>query len=66
MNTIRWFQVFLLLLCAISTCQVIALEDQGHKGSLDSVTIEKLTGAKGKLDAAENVFKVSVPGLTLP
>lgn len=61
MNTIRWFQFSLLLLCAIATCQVAALEDQRHKGSLDSVTIEKLTGAKGKLDATENVFKVSVP-----
>ena len=61
MNTIRWFQVSLLLLCAIATCQVVALEDQSHKGLLDSVTIEKLTGAKSKLDAIENVFKVSVP-----
>ncbi|ESS72463.1 hypothetical protein MGMO_56c00030 [Methyloglobulus morosus KoM1] len=61
MNTIRWFQFSLLLLCAIAACQVVALENQSHKGSLDSVTIEKLTGAKGKLDATENVFKVSVP-----
>ncbi len=61
MNTIRWFQFSLLLLCAIAACQVVALEDQSHKGSLDSVTIEKLTGVKGKLDTAENVFKVSVP-----
>jgi len=28
---------------------------------LDTAKIEQLTGVKGKLDAAENVFKVSVP-----
>jgi uncharacterized protein DUF1259 len=30
-------------------------------GSLDTARIEQLTGAKGALDAAEGVFKVSVP-----
>src|SRR5262245_37268640 len=30
-------------------------------GSLDTALIERLTGAKGALDAAEGVFKVSVP-----
>jgi len=29
--------------------------------SLDTAKIEQLTGAKGKLDAAENVFRVTVP-----
>src|SRR3954469_15237689 len=30
-------------------------------GALDTARIEELTGAKGALDAAEGVFKVSVP-----
>lgn len=29
--------------------------------SLDTAKIEQLTGSKGKLDTAENVFKVTVP-----
>jgi hypothetical protein len=33
----------------------------GEAGGLDGALIEKLTGAKGQLAAAEGVFKVSVP-----
>jgi Domain of Unknown Function (DUF1259) len=61
MNTIRWYQVFILLLSAIVTCQVFAQQVQNRSVSLDTIKIEKLTGVKGKLDTAENVFKVSVP-----
>ncbi|MFI3118847.1 MAG: DUF1259 domain-containing protein [Methylococcaceae bacterium] len=32
-----------------------------HATTPDTAKIEQLTGAKGKLDAAENVFKVTVP-----
>ena len=34
---------------------------QAHGAALDTARIEQLTGAKGKLDRAEGVFKVSVP-----
>jgi hypothetical protein len=61
MNTIRWYQVYLLLLSTIITCQAFAQQEQNQSISLDTIAIEKLTGAKGKLDSAENVFKVSVP-----
>lgn len=61
MNTIRWYQVYLLLLSTIVSGQAFALEEQKHSNALDTVTIEKLTGVKGKLNSAENVFKVSVP-----
>src|SRR5262249_2952974 len=40
----------------------------GHaadKDTLDTAQIERLTGAKGKLDLKENVFKVSVPRANL-
>jgi hypothetical protein len=39
----------------------MAEETPAHAKSLDTARIEQLTGAKGKLDTAENVFKVSVP-----
>lgn len=32
-----------------------------HAGTLDVAKIELLTGAKGKHDTAENVFKATVP-----
>ncbi|MDD5579299.1 MAG: DUF1259 domain-containing protein [Methylobacter sp.] len=61
MNTIRWHQAYLLLLCTLVTCRTFALEEQNPSNLLDTIKIEKLTGVKGKLDTAENVFKVSVP-----
>jgi hypothetical protein len=61
MNNIRWYQAFMLLLCVLVTGQGFAQQEQNHLDSLDTIKIEKLTGVKGKLDAAENVFKVSVP-----
>jgi hypothetical protein len=38
-----------------------AEEPAPHGAALDAARIEQLTGAKGKLDAAENVFRVAVP-----
>jgi hypothetical protein len=39
-----------------------AVENPGSAGALDTAQIERLTGAKGKLDPSEpGVFKVSVP-----
>ena len=61
MNTIRWYQVSMLLLFALVTGQAFAQPEQSPSESLDTIKIEKLTGVKGKLDTAENVFKVSVP-----
>ena len=61
MNTIRWYQTFMLLVCALVSCQGLAQQEQSGLDSLDTIKIEKLTGVKGKLDAAEHVFKVSVP-----
>ena len=61
MNTIRWYQTFMLLVCALVSCQGLAQQEQSRLDSLDTNKIEKLTGVKGKLDVAENVFKVSVP-----
>lgn len=61
MNTIRWYQASMLLLCAFVTAQGFAQQEQNHKDLPYTNKIEKLTGVKGKLDAAENVFKVSVP-----
>jgi Domain of Unknown Function (DUF1259) len=58
MSTIRWYQVSMLLLCALVTGHSLAQQEQNP---LDTNKVEKLTGVKGKLDAAENVFKVSVP-----
>jgi hypothetical protein len=66
MNTIRCYQAFTLLLFALITGQGSAQEEQSRPDSLDTIKIEKLTGVKGKLDAAENVFKVSVPRTDLP
>jgi Domain of Unknown Function (DUF1259) len=53
-NRLSFLVPFLaLLLPAASSAQV--------SGGLDTTRIEKLTGAKGALDAKEGVFKVSVP-----
>jgi hypothetical protein len=61
MNTIRWYQASMLLLFALVTGQGFAQPEPSPLDSLDTMKIEKLTGVKGKLDAAEHVFKVSVP-----
>lgn len=61
MNTFRWYQVSILLLFALVSGLVFAQPEPSPVDSLDTIKIEKLTGVKGKLDAAENVFKVSVP-----
>ena len=37
------------------------LPARGEEAKLDTARIEQLTGAKGKLDEKEGVFKVSVP-----
>lgn len=56
----------LVLLLGLTSLPVAG---QGAPASLDTALIERLTGAKGALDAAEGVFKVSVPrtdlGLTV-
>lgn len=61
MNTIRWYQASMLLVCALVTSQGFAQQKPSPLDPLDTIKIENLTGVKGKLDAAENVFKVSVP-----
>jgi hypothetical protein len=61
MNTIHWYQAFMLLLCVLVSGQGFAQQEPSYSGLLDTIKIEQLTGVKGKLDAAENVFKVSVP-----
>ncbi|MGH8550431.1 MAG: DUF1259 domain-containing protein [Methylococcales bacterium] len=61
MNAIRWVQTSMLVLCASFAGRTFALEEQNRSVALDTIKIEKLTGTKGKLDVAENVFKVSVP-----
>jgi hypothetical protein len=61
MNTTRWYQASMLLLCALVTGHSFAQQEQSHLDSLDTIKIEKLTGIKGKLDTTENVFKISVP-----
>jgi hypothetical protein len=48
--------------CLIAlTALVIAAAPHASTASLDTARIEQLTGAKGKLDRASGVFKVSVP-----
>lgn len=61
MNTMRWYQASMLLVCALVSGQGLTQQEQSRLESLDTIKIENLTGVKGKLDAAENVIKVSVP-----
>jgi hypothetical protein len=62
MNINRYFQTFALLLCALLSGPVAAqAQPNSANSSLDTATIEKLTGLKGKLDESEHVFKVSAP-----
>lgn len=51
MNTIRQSQVLALLSSSLLGSLADAQEPQ-HAGILDTVKIEQLTGAKGKLDTA--------------
>jgi hypothetical protein len=61
MNTIRWFQASMLSFWVSFAGQGFALEERNTSIALDTIKIEQLTGIQGKLNAAENVFKVSVP-----
>src|SRR5262249_22894733 len=48
--------------CAATLATVVlAAAPHMHAAALDTSRIEQLTGAKGKLDRAANVFKVSAP-----
>jgi hypothetical protein len=61
MNTIRQSHVLVLLVTSLLCGVAYAQEAIQHAGTLDTAKIEQLTGAKGKLDASENAFKVTVP-----
>lgn len=51
----------LALLSAILMTSGLSPQEKPPAGRLDPALIERLTGAKGSLDAAAGVFKVSVP-----
>ncbi|QSB03765.1 DUF1259 domain-containing protein [Methylomonas sp. BW4-1] len=61
MNTMRQSRVLALLISSLLGGVAYAQEPNQHAGTLDTAKIEQLTGAKGKLDTIENVFKVTVP-----
>jgi hypothetical protein len=61
MNNIRQSQVLALALMSLLGGAAVAEEQSAHTAVLDTAKIEQLTGAKGKLDSAENVFKVTAP-----
>lgn len=63
MNTFRQLQVLLVIAATLllNSTTSFAQEQTPPSAVLDTTKIELLTGAKGKLDTAENVFKVSVP-----
>lgn len=61
MNTVRYSQAVVLVLCASFIGSVAAKQKQGHSADLDIAKIEQLTGLKGTLDKNENVFKISRP-----
>lgn len=61
MNTIRQSRILLLLAASLAGGTAIAQEPAQPAAAFDTAKIELLTGAKGKLDSAENVFKVTVP-----
>lgn len=63
MNGLRQSPVLPLLIASLFACNVSAQEPAQHPASsaLDTAKIEQLTGAKGKLDSTENVFKVTAP-----
>lgn len=55
----------LALLCAFLTASGLSAEGEpappAPPGGLDTALVERLTGAKGSLDAESGVFKVSIP-----
>jgi hypothetical protein len=51
----------LALLFSILTAGGLGAQEKGPATGLDTALIERLTGAKGSMDAAAGVFKVSVP-----
>jgi hypothetical protein len=65
MKPLRGFQSFLLPFILVLGIVLNGQADTQAKTTpptlLDSAKIERLTGAKGKLDPSENVFKVAVP-----
>ncbi|MBE0484474.1 MAG: DUF1259 domain-containing protein [Bacterioplanes sp.] len=62
MNRIRQLSVLPLLIVYWLAGNAVAQEATSHAAAaLDTTKIEQLTGAKGKLDNAENVFRVTVP-----
>lgn len=63
MNSVRQLPILPLLMACLLVGNVVAQETTQHDAvtSLDTAKIEQLTGAKGKLDSAENVFRVAVP-----
>ncbi|MFY9824218.1 MAG: DUF1259 domain-containing protein [Thermoanaerobaculia bacterium] len=60
MKTVRLILPLLVLLPGAANAQP-APPPPATSSGLDTALIERLTGAKGALDAAEGVFKVSVP-----
>ncbi|MFZ2403958.1 MAG: DUF1259 domain-containing protein [Methylobacter sp.] len=61
MNKIYQSQALAVMLASLLGGAAVAHEHDEHTAALDTAKIEQLTGAKGKLDTAENVFKVTVP-----
>lgn len=63
MKSIRRLPVLPLLIASLMAGNAVAQEATQHATAtaLDTAKIEQLTGAKGKLDSAENVFRVAVP-----
>ncbi len=59
MKTLRCFQTFLLMICALLIGQAAAQEEK--PASLDTAKIEQLTGVKGSFDPSKTVFKVMAP-----
>lgn len=55
MNTRRYFQSVVLVLCASFIGPVAAKQKQGHSADLDIAKIEQMTGLKGTLDKNEKV-----------
>src|SRR5215212_6641585 len=60
------FKRQLALFCSILVTGALYAQEKApagglNSGGLDTALVERLTGAKGSLDAAAGVFKVSVP-----
>lgn len=54
-------KAILALICSILVTGGLYAQEKAPAVGLDSALVERLTGAKGSLDAAAGVFKVSVP-----